>query len=169
MQSFSQHADAATACQPGSASHSPAQSSSDHTQPLHHKAAGSQAAAEEADANADTAAAAVLATSGSTCSSSQPPACQGGAAAASQPTPQQREEVIQAIAAEINESEIVGAVAQKMHELVGSVSAVTQQLKRVKTLQVRPTKMTQLKPCKCITPGCSRVLPGVLLQPLLAF
>jgi len=87
----------------------------------------------------------VLATSDSPCSSTSPPACQAGAAAASLPPPQQcQEEVLQAIAAEINESGIVEILARKMQELVDSTTALTQQLKRLKTLQVRPTKLHSL-------------------------
>lgn len=131
LQSFAQQATAAApASQPGSAA--------------------------EADANADAAAAAELAASGSPCSSSQPQACQGGAAGASQPPPQQQhDEILQSVAAEITTSRIVDAVLGKARELVDSVAAVTQQLKRLKTLQVNPAYLLLLhsKPCQSIAQG----------------
>jgi len=68
------------------------------------------------------------------------PTCHGAAAPSSQPRPQQHQEeaALQAVAAEIGKSGIVGAVVRKLQELFKSATAVTQQLKRLKTLQVNP-------------------------------
>jgi len=92
-------------------------------------------------------AAAEPATSGSPCSSGPPSTCQGDAAAASLPFLQLRQEAaLQAVAAEIPPSGLVDAVACKLHELVASAAAVTQRLKRLKTLQVIPAGMYSLNP-----------------------
>lgn len=141
LQSFAKQAATAAACQPGSASISPAQPTSGHTQAPPHRVANLQAAAAEADTNADAGDAAKLDTSGGPCSSSPPPSCQGTAAASQTSQQQRQQEVMQAVAAEISDSRIVAALAHRMQELVDSVTAFTQQLKRVKTLQVRPIEM----------------------------
>jgi len=98
-------------------------------------------AAAEANAMLIAAASVAAALAGSPCSSSPSLSCQGGAAASQPPQQQHLKEALQAVAAEIGESGIVTAVVAKLQGLLDSVEASTQQLQRLKTLQVRPTCM----------------------------